>query len=73
MGYSEAGPIFLKPCLKKISGLTSPILGKRENIPSKNILDCTMTKPKIPEPKYYNEYTYDHFKEFEYSLDLEKS
>ena len=71
-GLQRSGTNFLEALLKKNFRVNIPNLRKEREHPLQKHFRLYHDKTKIPEPKYYNEYTYDHFKEFEHSLDLEK-
>ncbi|MEC8617015.1 MAG: hypothetical protein VXY28_04865 [Bacteroidota bacterium] len=71
-GLQRSGTNFLETLLKKNFRVNIPNLRKEREHPLQKHFRLYHDKTKIPEPKYYNEYTYDHFKEFEHSLDLEK-
>ena len=49
-----------------------PNLMKERDHPLQKHFRLYDEKTKIPEPKYYNEYLYNHFEEFEHSLGLHK-
>ena len=72
-GLQRSGTNFLETLLKKNFRVNIPNLRKEREHPLQKHFRLYHDKTKIPEPKYYNEYTYDHFKEFEHSLDLEKA
>lgn len=69
-GLQRSGTNFLEALLKKNFRVNIPNLRKERDHPLQKHFRLYDEKTKIPEPKYYNEYLYNHFEEFEYSLGL---
>lgn len=71
-GLQRSGTNFLETLLKKNFKISIPNLRKEREHPLQKHFRLFDDKTKIPEPKYYNGYTFNHFEEFEKSLGLNK-
>ncbi len=71
-GLQRSGTNFLETLLKKNFKISIPNLRKEREHPLQKHFRLFDDKTKIPEPKYYNGYTFNHFEEFEKSLELNK-
>ena len=71
-GLQRSGTNFLETLLKKNFWISIPNLRKERSHPLQKHFRLYDEKTKIPEPKYHNEFTYNHFEEFEHSLGLHK-